>query len=217
MTGTGAGPDDDDGWLVAGSTDSREVAAYYDEWAGRYDRDLNEWSYRAPAVVADLVMEHCSDATSILDAGCGTGLCGGALRAAGYTGDLHGIDVSEESLALARRSGAYTTVSSANLQEPLAYDDGIFDAVTCVGVMTYVPDVDACWRGFCRVVRPGGVIAATQRSDLWEPRDTQGALDRIAADALWTPIWVSDTQLYLPGNDEFADQVGVRYVVARVR
>ncbi len=207
---------DDDGWLVAGSTDTDEVAGYYDRWAERYDADLSEWAYRAPDVAAAQVMEHAPMATTVLDAGCGTGLSGRALRAAGFTGTLHGIDVSEGSLSIARRSGAYTTVAVANLQEPLAFDDDVFDAIVCVGVMTYLPDVEGCWREFCRAVQPGGVVTVTQRSDLWEPRATQVAVDRLADDGAWVPIWVSEPELYLPRNDDYADQIGVRYVVARV-
>lgn len=207
---------DDDGWLKAGGSDPAEVAAYYDRWAARYDADLSDWSYRAPAMVARLITEHAPDATSILDAGCGTGLSGRALRTAGYTGDLHGIDLSELSLAIAGASGAYTTVATANLQEPLEFADSSFDAVSCVGVMTYVPDVERCWRELCRVVTAGGVVAITQRSDLWEPRSCADVVERLVTEGVWSPIWVSDPEPYLPGNDDFADDIGVRYVAARI-
>lgn len=207
---------DDDGWLKAGGSDPAEVAAYYDRWAQRYDADLGDWSYRAPAMVARLVTDHAPEARSILDAGCGTGLSGRALRDAGFAGALHGIDLSEASLAIARESGAYTTVASADLQQPLAFSDAAFDAVTCVGVMTYVPDVERCWRELCRVVAAGGLVAITQRGDLWEPRACGEVVDRLTAAGVWSPIWVSDPEPYLPGNDDFGDQIGVRYVVARV-
>ncbi len=206
----------DDGWLLQGSADPAEVTAYYDNWADRYDTDLEDWAYRAPAVVASVLIANAPTARSILDAGCGTGLSGRALRAAGFAGLLHGIDLSESSLTIARESGAYDTVSAANLQERLAFEDDSFDALSCVGVMTYVPEVEACWREFCRVVRPGGVVVATQRQDLWEPRDSQGVIDRLAADGTWVPIWVSDPRPYLPNNDDYAHQIGVHYVAATV-
>jgi len=206
----------DDGWLLQGSADPAEVTAYYDDWAERYDADLDDWAYRAPGVVASMLIANAPDARSVLDAGCGTGLSGRALRAAGFSGTLCGIDLSEASLAIARESAAYDTVSAANLQERLAFDDDSFDALSCVGVMTYVPQVEACWREFCRVVRPGGVVVATQRQDLWGPRDCQSVVDRLTDDGTWTPIWVSDPQPYLPNNDEYADEIGVHYVAAIV-
>ncbi len=202
--------------MLQGSADPADVAAFYDEWAQRYDDDLDVWAYRAPGIVADILIEHAPAALAVLDAGCGTGRTGRALRSAGYRGDLHGIDLSEESLAVARRSEAYTSVAPANLQAPLPFQDDSFDALTCVGVMSYVPEVEACWREFCRIVRPGGVVVVTQREDLWEQRRCQAVIDRLRDDGMWQPLWVSDAEPYLPANDDFADKIGVYYVAARV-
>ncbi len=206
----------DDGWLVSGSADPADVTAYYDAWAERYDADLDDWTYRAPQVVAGVMLEHTPDAMVVLDAGCGTGMVGGALRSGGFVGELHGIDLSEASLVVAHESGRYTTLASANLQEPLPFADDSFDALTCVGVMTYVPDVEACWREFCRVVRPGGVVVVTQRQDLWESRRCRAVVEALRADEIWQPVWISEAQPYLPDNDEFADRIGVHYVATIV-
>lgn len=208
-------PSDGD-WLLKGSADPAEIAAYYDQWATRYDADLDAWAYRAPDIAAAAVMEHVPGAQIVLDAGCGTGRTGRALRSAGYRGEVHGIDVSEQSLAIARQSGAYTSVAPADLQVALAFEDDSFDALTCIGVMTYVPEVEACWREFCRVVRPGGVVVATQREDLWVPRQCQAVIDRLHADGAWEPSWVSEAESYLPANDAFSDEIGVYYLVAKV-
>lgn len=205
----------DGGWLLQGSADAADVAAYYDEWAQRYDADLDGWAYRAPAIVAGVVMEHARQARVVLDAGCGTGRSGRALRSAGYREELHGIDVSEDSLVIARQSEAYTSVAPGDLQEPLAFADDSFDALTCVGVMTYVPEVEACWREFCRVLRPGGVVVVTQREDLWEPRRCRSVVDRLHDDGTWEPFWVSEAEPYLPDNEDFGDEIGVYYVAAR--
>lgn len=207
---------DDDGWLVRGSADPHDVAAYYDEWATRYDEDLAEWSYRAPAEIARLVSTHAPTARSILDAGCGTGLAGQALRAVGFPGEIHGRDVSASSLRVAEVSGVYASLETIDLQQILPFADGEFDALICVGVMTYLPDVEATWREFARVVAPGGVVVLTQRQDFWEPRSCQAVIERLATDRVWEPIVVSDPQLYLPGNDDYTDQIGVHYVATRV-
>ena len=45
-----------DDWLLHGTTDAREVAERYDEWAASYDDDPDAWSYRAPGVVADTIL-----------------------------------------------------------------------------------------------------------------------------------------------------------------
>src|SRR4051794_22592253 len=135
-------------WLHEGTSDPREVTDRYDEWARRYDDDLASWSYQAPTVVAETVVTRQSTAGSVLDVGCGTGLVGRALRARGFTGQILGVDISQASLEIAQRAGAYDSLAHADLQQRLAFDSDSVDAVVCVGVMTYLPEVDVVWREF---------------------------------------------------------------------
>lgn len=207
------GPDDD--WLILGNADPHEVAERYDRWADRYDADLDAWSYQAPAVAADLVLAHPRP-HSVLDVGCGTGLVGRALRARGYEGQLTGLDISQASLRLAEQSGAYDALRPADLQQPLPMDDHAVDTLVCVGVMTYLADVETTWREFARVVRPQGRIAVTQREDLWEPRQCQDVVDRLAADGVWTPLEVRGPAPYLPDSTGALGTLGCYYVVATV-
>lgn len=204
------------GWLQAGSTDAGEVAGVYDGWAEQYDDDLAAWSYRAPEVVARQVVRRVPDATVVLDAGCGTGLVGRALRAEGYAGEIHGFDVSEASLLVAERAAVYSSLRAADLQRPFELPDDDADALVCVGVMTYLPDVETTWREFARVVRPGGIVAATQREDLWEERRCAEIVERLAADGTWTPLELTGPQPYLPDNPDDMADVRVHYVVAQV-
>src|SRR3712207_252594 len=125
-------------WLQQDPSDPHEVGNRYDAWAQRYDDDLAAWSYQAPAVVADAVVTRRPGAGSVLDVGCGPGLVGRALRQRGFAGRIHGLDLSEESLRIARQSGAYDALGHADLQQPLELPDDGFDALVCVGLMTYL-------------------------------------------------------------------------------
>ena len=102
-------------------------------------------------MVADTVLTRLPEAASVLDVGCGTGLVGRELRARGYGGRLHGLDLSQASLDIARESGGYDALERADLQQPLPLEDDAVDAVVCVGVMTYLPDVEPR----CGVSSPG--------------------------------------------------------------
>lgn len=206
----------DHGWLLEGSGDPDDVAAYYDAWAGAYDRDLDDWAYSAPDVAARYVIAHAPAARSVLDAGCGTGRVGAALRSLGYGGELHGVDVSAASLPVAEATDAYDSLAVADLQRPSSAADGAFGVLVCVGVMTYLPDVETTWREFCRVVATGGLVVVTQRSDLWDDRGCTDTIDRLTSDGTWEPVEVTDPRPYLPGNDDYADRIGVHYVVCRV-
>jgi predicted TPR repeat methyltransferase len=209
----------DDGWLVAGSSSPREVREYYDRLAREYDATLDRWGYTAPQRAAELLLGalDASGSTTVLDAGCGTGLTGRCLRAAGYGGRLLGVDLSPASLELAAHSAVYDALEEADLQEPLGYPDRSLDGIVCVGVLTYVPDVAEVWGEMCRVVRAGGVIVCTQRDDLWRQRDCERALHALETAQRWTVFHLSTPQPYLPGNDEFGDHINVRFVGARVR
>jgi predicted TPR repeat methyltransferase len=212
----------DDGWLVQGSTSPDDVRRYYDDHATTYDTTLASWGYDAPERIAALVLERLEALTgrsslAVLDAGCGTGLAGQALRDAGFAGSLFGVDLSPSSVALACERGIYDEIELGDLQRRLPYDTDRFDAVVCVGVLTYVPDVAAIWSEFCRVVRPGGVVALTQRDDIWRERDCDGVLHDFERSGRWTVLDLSPPSSYLPGNADFGDEIRVRYLAARIR
>lgn len=203
-------------WLDEGTSDPREVAGRYDAWARSYDHDLDSWSYQAPARVAEIVLERLPDAVSVLDLGCGTGLVGRALRERGFTGVLHGRDISPASLELAGQSGAYQSLEVADLQQRLAFDDDDVDAVVCVGVMTYLPDVEAAWREFARLARPGGLVVVTQREDLWEPRGCQAVVDRLQEEGVWVADEIAGPAPYLPVGYGGTPEVACYYLTATV-
>src|SRR4029077_19820717 len=191
-----AGPIGD--WLHQGTSDAREVADRYDEWAKGYDDDLASWSYQAPAVVAETVVSRHPEAGSALDVGCGTGLVGRALRARGFAGQILGLDISQASLEIAQQCGAYNSVAHADLQQPLPFEDDSVDALVCVGVMTYLPDVEAVWREFARVARSGGLVIVTLREDLWEPRECPAVIERLEAEGVWKALDITGPAPYLP-------------------
>jgi len=202
-------------WLARGTSDAREVAQRYDAWAERYDHDLTSWSYQAPSVVAETVVRHAA-AGPLLDVGCGTGLVGRALRARGFAGRIVGLDVSPASLEVARHAGMYDALAQADLQQPLPFEDDSVDAVVCVGVMTYLPDVEAVWREFARVTRAGGLVVATQREDLWHGRSCQAVVDRLQREGVWRSAEVTGPAPYLPEGYGEGPEVACYYVTALV-
>ena len=203
-------------WLHHGTSDPREVAGRYDEWARSYDDDLASWSYQAPAVVAETVVTRHPAAGSTLDVGCGTGLVGRALRARGFAGQILGLDISQASLDVAQQCAAYDSLEHADLQQRLAVEDDSVDAVVCVGVMTYLPEVEAVWREFARVVRSQGIVVATQREDLWDTRQCRAVVERLQDEGVWTPLDITGPAPYLPEGYGGTPAVDCYYLTARV-
>ncbi len=203
-------------WLHHGTSDAREVADRYNEWANGYDDDLTSWSYQAPTVVAATVVSRHPEAGSVLDVGCGTGLVGRALRTRGFTGQILGLDISQASIEIAQQGGAYDSVEQADLQQRLPFEDDSVDAVVCVGVMTYLPEVEAVWREFARVARPGGLVVATQREDLWHTRGCQAVVDRLQDEGMWAPLAITGPAPYLPEGYGGTPAVECYYLTALI-
>jgi predicted TPR repeat methyltransferase len=167
-------------------------------------------------VVAETVVDRHPAAGSALDVGCGTGLVGRALRVRGFAGQILGRDISQASLEIAQRCGAYDLLGHADLQQRVAFEDDSVDAVVCVGVMTYLPEVEAVWREFARVARPGGLVVATQREDLWRTRKCQAVVDRLQNGGVWTPVQITGPAPYLPEGYGGTPAVGCYYLTALV-
>lgn len=210
------GPESSFRSLRQGTTDSADVETYYDAWAESYDRTLRDWQYRAPDDASELLSQAIGEERLILDVGCGTGLFADAmLRRGSYR--LEGVDISKASLDRAASRGLYERVFQHDIQAvPLPVGDGAYDAAASIGVLTYIANAEALLRDLCRCVCAGGAIAFTQRSDLWEARDMPGILARLEEDGLWRKLHVSEPRQYLPGNEEFAEDVRVIHVLCRV-
>ncbi len=209
----------DPDWLTdpdGGHTTPAAVADYYNQWADGYNTDLASWDYRAPDRAASLLRKYAPEAHRVLDAGCGTGMAGRALRQAGFEGELDGIDLSEASLEQASELSIYQNLKQADLQQRLDIGDERYDALLCVGVMTYVPEVAECWSEFCRVVAPGGAVVVSQREDHWRDRHCQKVIEDLQASGRWELLTATDAEPYLPDSPGELATLGVHYLAARV-
>lgn len=145
-----------------------DARALYDEWADTYDAEVQgpEQGYVAHQRVAETVARVAGIDGAVLDAGAGTGLVGAALAELGAP-VIDGIDLSPGMLARARATGAYRTLTVADLNEPIALDDEVYDTVVSAGTFTHGHVGPAALRELLRVLRPGGVLVATVLDDIW--------------------------------------------------
>jgi len=148
----------------------------------------------------------------ILDAGCGTALAGKALLKAGFV-TIDGIDVSHRSLEIAAATDIYRSLCAVDLQQlPIPVADDQYDGLACVGVLTYLTDSIATLKEFSRVVRSGGFIAITQRSDLFAERGFPTVLEELLTAGVIAQVHSSEPHPYLPDNEEFGKQILVHYI-----
>ncbi|MEJ8473247.1 class I SAM-dependent DNA methyltransferase [Roseibium algae] len=202
--------------LKQGLKDPDAIADYYDQWAVSYDQTLATWDYAAPGEAAALIVPHLVSEATILDVGCGTGLVSEALGKHGSF-HIHGIDLSEVSLKQAEARGTYDQLLCHNMDNlPLPLGLDAYDAALSVGVLTYIEDAEPLLRDLCRCVRSGGVITFTQRTDLWEKRDFAALIEEFAVQNLWTVLHTSEPRSYLPGHEDFTDEIKVIHTLCRV-
>ena len=84
-----------------------ETKQIYADWAETYDKDVTAWGYATPPRIAmALRLSGANPDKPVLDFGCGTGLSGQALKAAGFA-QIDGTDISAEMLEKARARGIY--------------------------------------------------------------------------------------------------------------
>ena len=97
-------------------TSAGEAAAVYRDWAASYDDDVfGRLGFTGSARIAELLVAHLPDRSApVLDLGCGTGAVGVRLAELGVT-TIDGVDLSPEMLAIAEQTGAYRTLSVADL------------------------------------------------------------------------------------------------------
>src|SRR6476661_4527175 len=84
------------------------VETTFDSFASSFESKLEKLSYRAPALVAAMLEDsglEQSHRLEVLDAGCGTGLCGALV--APFARRLVGVDLSEGMLAHAKDKNIY--------------------------------------------------------------------------------------------------------------
>lgn len=113
-----------------------DAESFYDGWADGYEAELAENGYITPQRCAEALALHATDPSAPLaEYGCGTGLGGLALRAAGFN-TLDGFDISQEMLALARTKSVYRAIHSLDLSEPLeAIPEGTYQNAAAIGVL----------------------------------------------------------------------------------
>ena len=139
-----------------------------------------------PDEVAEIVRGLDLTGKSILDVGFGTG--GPAMVLAGRLGasKIVGIDVEETVLerasALVEKAGLDDRIDLRIVAPgPLPFEDGSFDMVFSKDAIIHIPDKRAFFDEVARVLRPGGVFAASDWLRGTGPREEQALRDMLAA------------------------------------
>lgn len=138
------------------------IATSFDSFASTFEAKLARLEYRAPELVAGALAATGTPADGtrdVLDAGCGTGLCGPLLRP--YSRRLVGLDLSAGMLEHARGKRVYDDVVHAELTAWLLEHRGEFDVIVSADTLVYFGALDEFASAAAGALRPGGWLIFT--------------------------------------------------------
>ncbi|NVB83090.1 MAG: class I SAM-dependent methyltransferase [Kofleriaceae bacterium] len=129
--------------------------AYYDDFAGWYERERHLPYHLMLDDLEVEIVERYARGKTVLEVGCGTGLILG--RVAEFAKDATGIDLSGGMLEKAAARGLHVAQASATAL-PIA--TASVDVAYSFKVLAHIPDIAGAMREMARVVRPGGYVIA---------------------------------------------------------
>jgi predicted TPR repeat methyltransferase len=138
------------------------VQRIFDGFAESFEAKLAHLHYRAPSLVHHMLEDSGRAPTKsldVLDAGCGTGLCGPLV--APYARRLTGVDLSAGMLTQAKAKEIYDELLQDELTQFLRSRPAEFDVVVSADTLVYfgqLGDVAAAARA---ALRPGGMFLFT--------------------------------------------------------
>ncbi len=138
------------------------VEKVFDDFAGSFDSKLASLSYRAPAIVGALLADSGLDAAkqlTMLDAGCGTGLCGPLL--APYARRLVGVDLSAGMLAQAGEKRVYDELVKGELTTFLREHAETYDVIVSADTLVYFGELEDVVAAAASALRLGGLLVFT--------------------------------------------------------
>jgi predicted TPR repeat methyltransferase len=138
------------------------VRMIFDSFAASFESKLAHLQYRAPALVQAMLEDSGrkpARSLDVLDAGCGTGLCGPLV--APYARRLTGVDLSAGMLAQARSKDIYDELVEDELTHFLCSRPGEFDIVVSADTLVYFGDLRDVAVAAHAALRPGGLFVFT--------------------------------------------------------
>lgn len=136
------------------------VTEVFDRFAASFDAKLAHLQYAAPALCADALRRRAAGScAAVLDAGCGTGLCGPLLRP--LARELVGLDLSAAMLERARARGCYDQLVQAELGAWMDASPARFDAIVSADTLCYFGPLVPVLAAARRAMRPGGLLVFT--------------------------------------------------------
>jgi predicted TPR repeat methyltransferase len=147
---------------VPGRSPDDYVRTLFDDFAATFDQKLAALNYRGPELVLQAlgqILGIPQGDLDVLDAGCGTGLCGPGLRP--YARRLVGVDLSPAMLELARHRKVYDEIVTAELTEHLTSVPQAYDVIVAADTLIYFGELPTLFAACHQSLRQDGLLVFT--------------------------------------------------------
>lgn len=207
----------DDAYGLQTPDDNRDL---YRRWAETYEREFIEprgYVYHLAAVEQFIA---AGGRGPVLDVGCGTGIVGEALAAAGL-GPVDGADISPEMLALAaakRTAGddpVYRSLIEVDLTEATEIAPSSYAGVISTGVFTHGHLGPEPLEELFRIAATGAQFAIGINREVFGERGFGSRLDGAFATGVIGEYELVETPVYSKADDEYAASTAVIAVFRR--
>ena len=198
------------------------VQTIFDGFAESFESKLAHLHYRAPTLVHHMLEDSGRPPTKsfdVLDAGCGTGLCGPLVLP--WARRLTGVDLSAGMLAQANAKGLYDELVQDELTRFMRSRPAAFDLVISADTLVYFGDLREVAAAAHAALRPGGMFVFTLEELVIEDGDLDIRLEphgRYAHSRRYAERLLSDTGFgveIMPAELRMESGVPVRGLVIR--
>jgi len=152
---------------VPGRASDEYVKCLFDRYADSFEESLHQLAYQGPELVVEALAKVCvhpAGDLDILDAGCGTGLCGPLLKP--YARRLDGVDLSAGMLKRAAKTCSYDRLEEAELSAFVSLRKDVYDVIVCSDTLCYFGDLQDVFTGVAGALKRGGTFIFTvERND----------------------------------------------------
>ena len=171
------------------AADLDELEGIYKNWASDYESDvINLAGYVGHLITSELLLNYLRNTEStVLDAGCGTGLVGEILYKNNFR-NIDGVDFSQEMLNIAHQKNIYQSLKLVDLTKKLDYENNSFDAVICAGTFTCGHVGPEALREMVRITKQGGYICFTVRKQEWEASPYLQIMNDLEKNESWSKL-----------------------------